>query len=66
MRLECFGLDRDDNEFVIGLLGPRLDALSRLVKAMRRTEQTANFIERLGPFFIGRRTGHTISVPTPE
>ena len=41
VRLECFGLDREDNEFVIGLLGPRLDALSRLVKAMRGTEQTA-------------------------
>jgi aryl-alcohol dehydrogenase-like predicted oxidoreductase/chlorite dismutase len=61
VRLECFGLDRDDNEFVIGVLGPRLDGLSRLVKAMRGTEQTATYIERLGPFFIGRRVGHTIS-----
>ncbi len=48
VRLECFGLDREDNEFVIGLLGPRLDALSRLVKAMRGTEQTAEYIDRLG------------------
>jgi aryl-alcohol dehydrogenase-like predicted oxidoreductase len=61
VRLECFGLDPDDNEFVIGLLGPRLDWLSRLVKAMRATEQTARYIERLGPFFVGRRVGHTIS-----
>ncbi len=60
VRLECFGLDPDDNEFVIGLLGPRPDWLSRLVKAMRATEQTARYIERLGPFFVGRRVGHTI------
>lgn len=61
VRLECFGLDPADNEFVLGLLGPRPDWLSRLVKAMRATEQTAVYIERLGPFFVGRRTGHTIS-----
>ncbi len=60
MRLECFGLDRDDKEFVIGLLRSRLDGLSRPVEAMRRTEQTAEYIERLGPFFVGRRLGHTI------
>jgi aryl-alcohol dehydrogenase-like predicted oxidoreductase len=61
VRLECFGLDPNDNEFVIGLMGPRLDWLSRLVKAMRASEQTARYIERLGPFFVGRRLGHTIS-----
>ncbi|MFN8216221.1 MAG: chlorite dismutase family protein [Solirubrobacterales bacterium] len=60
VRLECFGLDPADNEFVIGLLGSRLDRLSRLVKAMRPTEHTARYIERLGPFFVGRRAGHTL------
>ena len=60
VRLECFGLDPADNEFVIGLLGERLDRLSRLVKAMRPTEHTARYIERLGPFFVGRRAGHTL------
>lgn len=54
------GMDPADNEFVIGLLGPRLDWLSRLVKAMRSTEHTARHIERLGPFFVGRRIGHTL------
>ena len=54
IRLECHGLDRDDNEFVIGLVSSRLHPLSRLVKDMRRTRQTAEFIEKMGPFFIGR------------
>ena len=60
VRLECFGLDPADNEFVIGLLGGELDRLSRLVKAMRPTEHTARYVERLGPFFVGRRVGHTL------
>ncbi len=60
IRLECFALDQADNEFVIGLLGSRLDALSRLVKAMRSTEQTSRYIDRLGPFFVGRHAGHTV------
>ncbi|HYB24605.1 MAG TPA: chlorite dismutase family protein, partial [Solirubrobacteraceae bacterium] len=60
IRLECFGLDRSDNEYLIGLIGPRLDALSRLVKAMRATEQTARYMERLGPFLAGPRIAHTI------
>ncbi len=61
VRLECFGLDPADNEFVIGLLGGELDRLSRLVKAMRLTEHTTRYIERLGPFFVGRRAGHTLA-----
>lgn len=60
VRLECFGLDPADNEFVIGLLGARPERLGRLVKAMRATEHTARYIERLGPFFVGRRVAHTI------
>lgn len=60
IRLECFGLDEADNEFVIGLLGPRLDALSRLVRAMRGTEQTARYMDGIGPFFVGRTVAHTI------
>lgn len=54
VRLECHGLDRDDNEFVIALIGPELFPLSRLVKDMRATRQTAEFIQAMGPFFIGR------------
>lgn len=54
IRLECFGMDRDDNEFVIGLTGPRLDWLSKLIGAMRPTTQTSMYMDKLGPFFIGR------------
>jgi hypothetical protein len=54
IRLACHGLDRDDNEFVIGLVGRELFPLSRIVQEMRRTRQTAEWIESLGPFFVGR------------
>lgn len=54
VRLECHGLDQNDNEFVIGLIGPQLHPLSRLVKDMRATRQTSEFIQQMGPFFVGR------------
>ena len=54
IRLACFGLDRSDNEFVIGLVGPELHALSRLIQDMRKTQQTGKYIESLGPFFVGK------------
>ena len=54
IRLECHGLDRDDNEFVLGLLGPELYPLSKLVKDMRGTRQTSEFMQAMGPFFVGR------------
>jgi len=54
VRLACHGLDTNDNEFVIGLLGPQLHPLSRLIQDMRKSQQTAKYIQSLGPFFIGR------------
>jgi chlorite dismutase len=54
IRLECHGLDRDDNEFVIGLIGPDLYPLSKLIKDMRATVQTSEYIKDMGPFFVGR------------
>ena len=54
IRLACHGLDRDDNDFVIGLTGKELYPLSALVQAMRKTQQTSLYLERLGPFFVGR------------
>ncbi len=54
IRLECHGLDRDDNEFVIGLVGSQLHVLSKLIKDMRLTRQTSEFMEKMGPFFVGR------------
>ena len=54
VRLACHGLDANDNEFVIGLIGAELHPLSHLVQTMRRTRQTSEFIEKMGPFFVGR------------
>jgi len=54
IRLACHGLDRDDNDFVIGLIGKDLFPLSAIVQAMRKTQQTALYLDRLGPFFVGR------------
>ncbi len=53
IRLACNGLDVNDNDFVIGLVGPDLYPLSHLVQNMRKTIQTSEYIEKLGPFFVG-------------
>jgi hypothetical protein len=54
IRLACHGLDRDDNDFVIGLIGKDLFPLSAVVQSMRKTQQTSLYLDRLGPFFVGR------------
>ena len=54
IRLACHGLDRLDNDFVVGLVGKELFPLSAIVQTMRKTQQTALYLERLGPFFVGR------------
>jgi chlorite dismutase len=54
IRLACFGIDTNDNEFVIGLVGKDLHPLSHLVQRMRKTRQTSEFMEKMGPFFVGR------------
>lgn len=54
IRLACHGLDRDDNDFVIGLFGKELAPLSIIVQTMRKTKQTSTWLEKLGPFFVGR------------
>ena len=53
VRLACHGLDKADNDFVIGLLGRDLHPLSAVVQEMRATEQTSQYLDRLGPFFVG-------------
>jgi chlorite dismutase len=55
VRLACHGLDRNDNDFLIGLIGKDLFPLSALVQAMRKTQQTSLYLDRLGPFFVGRK-----------
>ena len=55
IRLACHGLDKSDNDFVVGLVGRELFPLSAVVQAMRKTQQTALYLDRLGPFFVGRK-----------
>lgn len=54
VRLASFGLDKNDNDFVIGLVGKELFPLSACVEAMRKTRQTSQYIQSMGPFFSGR------------
>ena len=54
VRLACHGLDKNDNDFIVGLVGKDLFPLSAIVQAMRKTQQTSLYLERLGPFFVGR------------
>ena len=54
IRLACHGLDKDDNDFIVGLIGKDLYPLSAIVQMMRKTQQTSLYLERLGPFFVGR------------
>lgn len=53
IRLAGHGLNKEDNDFIVGLLGKDLFPLSALVQHMRRTRQTSEFIQSMGPFFIG-------------
>jgi chlorite dismutase len=59
VRLACHGLDKNDNDFVIGLIGKELAPLSQLVEAMRPTVQTSQYLENIGPFFVGRALWRT-------
>jgi len=54
VRLACQGLDQNDNDFVIGLIGKDLHPLSSIVQAMRKTKQTSQYLDSLGPFWIGK------------
>ncbi|MEZ4224913.1 MAG: chlorite dismutase family protein [Polyangiaceae bacterium] len=59
IRLACHGLDANDNEFVIGLVGKELHPLSHVVQSMRGTRQTSEFIVQMGPFFVGYAVWHS-------
>jgi hypothetical protein len=54
IRLASYGLDKNDNDFVVALVGPELYPLSAIVERMRKTKQTSQYLESLGPFFIGK------------
>ena len=59
VRLACHGLDQADNDFVIGLIGKELFPLSAVVQTMRKTQQTSLYLDRLGPFLVGRAVWQT-------
>ena len=50
----------DSDQAVIGLMGKDLHPLSHLVQAMRKTRQTSEFIEKMGPFFVGYVLGSSV------
>lgn len=54
IRLACHGLDKHDNDFVVAVLAHELQPASAVVQAMRKTQQTAKYLESLGPFFTGK------------
>ena len=55
VRLKCFGIDGQDNEYIVGIIGDDLHGLSRVVEEMRKTRHTAEYLESLGPFFVGQK-----------
>ena len=61
IRLACFGLDKNDNDFVIGVLGKDLYPLSAVIQYMRKTKQTSIYLESLGPFFVGKAVYRNIA-----
>jgi len=63
IRLACFGLDKNDNDFVIGLIGHDLFPLSACVQAMRKTRQTSRYMDQMGPFFVGKAIWQKAVVP---
>lgn len=54
IRLASYGLDKNDNDVVIGLVGKDLHPLSALVQTMRKTKQTSTYMREMGPFWIGK------------
>ncbi|MFN2136206.1 MAG: chlorite dismutase family protein [Candidatus Promineifilaceae bacterium] len=55
IRLACYGMDKNDNDFVVALIGPELHPLSAIVERMRKTKQTSTYLASLGPFFVGKQ-----------
>ena len=54
IRLACHGFDPHDNDFIVGLLGKDLYPLSAIIQRMRKTRQTAQYLNQIGPFFVGK------------
>ena len=58
IRLACHGMGGEDNDFIIGLLGQELFPLTAIIQRMRKTKQTSQYLEKLGPFFAGKAIYH--------
>jgi len=54
VRLNCNGVDVNDNDFVIGIIGDDIYPMSKLIETMRLTQQTSKYLEKLGPFWVGK------------
>jgi hypothetical protein len=54
VRLDCHGLGKDGNDLVVGLIRKDRHPVSHIVQSMRKTQQTSLYLDRLGPFFVGR------------
>ncbi|MBO6574473.1 MAG: chlorite dismutase family protein [Rhodothermales bacterium] len=63
VRLSCHGLDQNDNDFLVALMGKELAPLSKVVEHMRSTRQTAGFITQMGPFFVGKAVWQRARMP---
>jgi len=64
VRLNCYGLDTEDNEFVVGIIGKELHPLSKVIQDMRKTDHTSEYMDRLGPFYVGyRRSQNVLGLP---
>ncbi len=54
VRLACHGLDKNDNDFIIGLLGPKLHPLSADRAGDAQDGADLAISRQLGPFFVGK------------
>jgi hypothetical protein len=66
VRLSCNGLDPEDNDHIFGLTAGSLEDISLLQEAMRGTSQIANYVDKIGPVFVGRKVWQNPEPAKPE
>jgi len=66
VRLSCHGIDPEDNDHIFGLTAASLTDISLLQEAMRGTSQIANYVEKMGPVFVGRKVWQNPEPAKPE
>ena len=63
IRLACYGLDKNDNDFVVGLIGPELYPLSSSSSACARRSRPRNTWKAWARSLSARRCGRiTVTV----